>query len=54
MLLALLGVLVVVAGLAIGLATQQVATVAEDVDRVIDPFPTEQDRPETPRRRRRR
>ncbi len=48
MLLALLGVLVVVAGLAIGLGTLQVEDVAEDVDRVDDPFPAEQDRPEVP------
>jgi LCP family protein required for cell wall assembly len=47
-LLALLGVLVVVAGLAIGLGTLQVDDVAEDVDRVDDPFPSEQDRPEVP------
>ena len=45
-LLALLAVLVVVAGLAVGLGTLQVDTVAEDVDRVGDPFPDEQDRPE--------
>ena len=45
-LLALLAVLVVVAGLAVGLGTLQVDTVAEDVDRVDDPFPEEQDRPE--------
>ena len=38
--------LVVVAGLAVGLGTLQVDTVAEDVDRVADPFPDEQDRPE--------
>jgi LCP family protein required for cell wall assembly len=43
---ALLAVLVVVAGLAVGLGTLQVDTVAEDVDRVGDPFPDEQDRPE--------
>ncbi len=48
MLLVLLGVLVVVAGLAIGLGTQQVGGVTEDVDRVDDPFPAEQDRPEVP------
>ena len=45
-LLALLAVLVVVAGLAVGLGTLRVDTVAEDVDRVADPFPDEQDRPE--------
>jgi LCP family protein required for cell wall assembly len=45
-LLALLTVLVVVAGLAIGLGTLQVDTVAEEVGRVGDPFPGEQDRPE--------
>src|SRR5919107_326387 len=45
-LLALLAVLVVVAGLAVGLGTLRVDTVAEDVDRVADPFPEEQDRPE--------
>ncbi|WP_448611166.1 LCP family protein [Geodermatophilus sp. URMC 60] len=38
--------LVVVAGLAIGLGTLQVDTVAEDVGRVGNPFPDEQDRPE--------
>ncbi len=38
--------LVVVAGLAVGLGTLQVDTVAEDVRRVDDPFPDEQDRPE--------
>ena len=47
-LLALLGGLVVVVGLAIGLGTLQVDDVAEDVDRVDDPFPAEQDRPEVP------
>ncbi len=47
-LLALLGVLVVVAGLAIGLGTLQVDGVAEDVARVDDPFPAERDRPEVP------
>src|SRR3712207_9175033 len=47
-LLALLAGLVVVAGLAIGLGTFQVDTVAEDVGRVDDPFPDEQDRPEVP------
>ncbi len=45
-LLVLLGVLVVVAGLAIGLGTLQVDDVADDVARVDDPFPAEQDRPE--------
>ena len=47
-LLALLAALVVVAGLAVGLGTLQVDTVAEDVGRVSDPFPDEQDRPEVP------
>ena len=47
-LLALLAVLVVAAGLAVGLGTLQVDTVAEDVGRVDDPFPDEQDRPEVP------
>jgi LCP family protein required for cell wall assembly len=45
-LLALLAVLVIVAGLTVGLGSLQVDTVAEDVDRVADPFPDEQDRPE--------
>ncbi|MGR6967082.1 LCP family protein [Geodermatophilus sp. URMC 61] len=44
-LLALLAALVVVAGLAIGLGTLQVDTVAEDVGRVEEPFPDEPDRP---------
>jgi anionic cell wall polymer biosynthesis LytR-Cps2A-Psr (LCP) family protein len=47
-LLALLAVSVVAAGLTIGLGTLQVDTVAEDVGRVGDPFPDEQDRPEVP------
>ncbi len=51
MLLALLGVLVVVAGLAIGLGTQQVGGVAEDIDRVDDPFPAEQDQQDRARPR---
>ena len=45
-LLAHLAVLVVVAGLAVGLGTLQVDTVAEDVGRVADPFPDEPDRPQ--------
>ena len=53
-LLGLLAVLVVVAGLAIGLGTLQVDTVPEDVGRVDDPFPaTSRTGRRSPRRRRR-
>ncbi|MFW3172542.1 LCP family protein [Geodermatophilus sp. CPCC 206100] len=48
MLIALLGVLVVGAGLVIGFGTQQVDTAAEDVGRVGEAFPPEESRPEAP------